>query len=62
MQFTCGVHKIMTGEIEVPPELIEGKTEDEKFDVYKALICKQLEPMLKRGYFILEDEIEICDS
>ncbi len=63
IEYCFPIHKYMSGILEIPDDLLEGKSEDEKWNIYIAKICERFRPELSpRGYYILEDEIEICDS
>ena len=58
IEYLCPVTKIVSGVIEIPDDTKEEK----KLDLCKATIAKQLTPLSKQGFFVLEDEIQFNDT
>jgi hypothetical protein len=58
VEYICPVTKIISGVIEIP----DDTKEEEKLDLCKAIIAKQLAPLNKQGFFVLEDEIQFNDT
>ena len=58
IEYLCPVTKIVSGVIEIP----DDTKEEEKLNLCKATIAKQLTPLSKQGFFVLEDEIQFNDT
>lgn len=58
-EYLCPIRKYVRGNIELPDEVFEGKDERE---VCCAAVAQNLQELKQRGYYILEDEIEIYNT
>lgn len=58
IEYTCPITKIVRGKVEVPDDI----KEEERLNVYKAAISKQLEPLHKQGFFVLDGDIQFKDA
>lgn len=58
VHYTFPIHKIINEDLEIPDNLVEGKTNEEKLNIYKAAIANKFGHLKKQGFYILESEIE----
>ena len=58
-EYICPIRKYLRGTLEIPDNLFEGK---DKMEVCCAAVAQHLQELKRRGYYILEDEVEIYDT